>query len=107
MESDIASGSSLGPDDTMAQGGSTGHLEWLEPSGILALESPHMARFGPRSRIYVLPLMVIGALNISADPVFGRVINSDMALDGVQARTMPWTWLALSGTQVCMSLAAA
>ena len=78
MEPEIAFGSSLGTDETVAQGGSTGHLEWLGPSVSLALESPHMAIFGPRSRIYVLSLMGTRALNISAGSVFGRDTNPDI-----------------------------
>ena len=107
MDPDMTPGSIPGPVDPMTPGGSTGHLEWLVPNLSLALESPHGSRFGPRSRIYVLPLMVMRALNFSACPVFGRATNPDIALDTFQASKMHWPWVTSSVIQVCMSSAAA
>lgn len=71
--------SSLGPDVTLAQGGSEGPSDWHGSSGSMTLRYQHSLRWWSRLLALEWTLMVSEAMDINPDPDYGRAMDQDMA----------------------------
>lgn len=74
--------------------GNAAHLARHGSNDTVALEPQHGSRYGARSRIFTLSSIVTGALDISAGPICGRVMNADMAPTAAQVLTKSWFLMA-------------
>lgn len=71
--------SRLGPDVTLAQGGSEAPSDWHGSSGSMTLRYQHSLRWWPRLLALEWTLMVSEAVDINPDPDYGRAMEQDMA----------------------------
>ena len=79
MDPDIALGSSLGPDNTMAPCGSAGHPNHFVPNGSMTLRPQQGHRFWPRHWTSMRPLVAPQARDIT-DPNYVRTADLKAAL---------------------------
>lgn len=69
------------PDVIMALASIKGHPDCHGPSGSMVLECQHVLKWQPTPRVSAQPLMVTGTMtDINADPGYGKVVDSDIAL---------------------------
>lgn len=99
MDPDMVLRNSLGPDVTIVLFDSVSYFDGCGSNSPVVLEPPHGSRCGPRSLASTLPLMAIGASDISDDPDCGRALDPDMALAIAQACATPWSCVVAHVTQ--------
>lgn len=87
--------------DTMAPGDSTGPSDLCGPSGSMTLRCQHGLRCPPRLQASARLLVVTGAVDIYADPIFSRAWTQTWPTAAARARTSPW---AMDGGAGCSDL---
>lgn len=104
MGPDMAPGHSSGQ-MIMAPGVSMGHPDLYGPGVNMTLGHRHGIRYLPIALVSRLPLVVIRAMDVYADPGCSRTTDQDMVLSKSWVWILPWLWVVAQDTQIGISLA--